>query len=210
MIFDRRKKIKRRDFIRLFGAVTATRPLAAPAQHLSEMRERRAVYVCALLADPLTTLCEYRFTAVGSENVKGERAMKKRTLLGLILGCVALVGFAAPTPANAWCRCYSGYGAYGAYGAYGSYAAYGAYGAYAYSRPVVTYRPVVAYRPVVTYRPVVAVAPVVVRPVVAAVAVPVVRVAYQPVYYTSYAYRPTVVGSAYAYAPGFRRVWWNY
>ena len=67
-----------------------------------------------------------------------------------------------------------------------------------------------AYQPVVAYRPVVAVAPVVVRPVVTAVAVPVVRVAYQPVYYTSYAYRRAAVGSAYAYAPGLRRVWWDY
>jgi len=105
----------------------------------------------------------------------------KRTLLGLLLGCIALLGLAAPTPANAWCRCYSGY--------------YGAYAAYAY------YRPVVAYQPVVTYRPVVAVAPVIVRPVVTAVAVPVVRVACRPVYYTSYAYR------AYAYAPAVARVW---
>src|SRR5271165_3011501 len=139
------------------------------------------------LADPLTSLSEYRSTGVGSENSKGERAMK-RTLLGLLLGCIALVGLAAPTPANAWCRCHSAY--------------YGAYAAYAYYRPVVAYQPVVAYRPVV--------AAVVVRPVVAAVAVPVVRVAYQPVYYTSYAYRTAVVGSAYAYAPGFRRVWWRY
>jgi len=115
----------------------------------------------------------------------------KRTLLGLLVGCTGLVALAAPTPADAWCRCYSGY-----------------YASYAYYRPVVAYRPIVSYQPVVSYRPVVAVAPVVVRPVVAAVAVPVVRVAYTPVYRTTFAYRPAV--AAYAYYPGVRRVWYRY
>ena len=121
----------------------------------------------------------------------------KRTLLGLLVSCIALVGLAAPTPADAWCRCYGGHAYYTAY------------------RPVVTYQPVVAYRPVVAVapvavvRPVVAVVrPIVVRPVVAAVAVPVVRVAYRPVYYTAFAYRPAV--AAYAYYPGVRRVWYRY
>jgi hypothetical protein len=121
-----------------------------------------------------------------------ENAQMRRSLLGLLVGCMALFALATPTPAKAavWCGWYWNW--------YGR-----CYVAYTVVRPVVV-------RPV---------AVAVVRPVAVAVVRPVYRVAYRPVvvpyYYTAVAYRPAYVAYArptyaYAYAPGIRRVWYRY
>jgi hypothetical protein len=120
-----------------------------------------------------------------------ENALMRRSLLGLLVGCMALFALASPTPAKAavWCGWYWNW--------YGR-----CYVAYTVVRPVV-------------------VRPVVVRPVVAVAPVYTYRVAYRPVvvpyYYTAVAYRPGYVAYArpayayaYAWTPGIRRVWYRY
>jgi hypothetical protein len=108
----------------------------------------------------------------------------RRSLLGLLVGCMALFALATPTPAKAavWCGWYWNW--------YGR-----CYVAYTIVRPVVV-RPVAVavVRPVyrVAYRPVV-------------VPYYYTAVAYRPAY-VAYA-RPAY---AYAYAPGIRRVWYRY
>jgi hypothetical protein len=128
-----------------------------------------------------------------------ENAQMRRSLLGLLVGCMALFALATPTPAKAavWCGWYWNW--------YGR-----CYVAYTVLRPVTVVRPVVAVRPVVV-RPVVAV-----RPVYAVA----YRRAVVPYYYTAVAYRPAIVPyttvayartvSAYAYVPGIRRRWIYY
>jgi hypothetical protein len=113
-----------------------------------------------------------------------ENALMRRSLLGLLVGCMALFALATPTPADAavWCGWYWNW--------YGR-----CYVAYTVVRPI-------AVRPVVV-RPVVAV----VRPVVAVVRP--VYVAYRPVVVPYVVYRPAYY-AAYAYVPTVRRVWYRY
>jgi len=117
-----------------------------------------------------------------------ENALMRRSLLGLLVGCMALFALATPTPAKAavWCGWYWNW--------YGR-----CYVAYTVVRPI-------AVRPIVV-RPVVAV----VRPVAVAVVRPVYtyRVAYRPVVVPYVVYRPAYY-SAYAYVPTVRRVWYRY
>ena len=107
----------------------------------------------------------------------------RRSLLGLLVGCMALFALATPTPAKAAVYCGWYWNWYGR-----------CYVAYTVVRPVVV-RPVVAVTPVyaVAYR----------RAVVP-------YIAYRPaiVPYTTVAYARTV--SAYAYVPGIRRAWYRY
>ena len=111
-----------------------------------------------------------------------ENALMRRSLLGLLVGCMALFALASPTPAKAavWC------------GWYGR-----CYVAYTVVRPIAV-RPVVAVAPVYTYR-------VAYRPVV--VPYYYTAVAYRPAYV---AYARPAYAYAYAWAPGIRRVWYRY
>src|SRR5262245_51152976 len=118
-------------------------------------------------------------------HMEGERTMK-RSLLALLVSCMALFAFAGPTPAKAqaiWCGSY--------WGSYGR-----CYMAYTVVRPVAV-RPVVATVPyyTVAYQ---------------RTAVPYyyTGVAYRPavVAYPTVAYTRAAYGS-YAYAPWVRRAW---